>query len=50
MDIKKEDIQILLERRKELKEQLNKLNKEYTALGNILKEILRDKEIEDDRR
>ena len=50
MNIKKEDIQILLERRKEIQEQRNKLDEEYTALGNIIKEILRNKELEDDRR
>ena len=50
MQVKKEDIQALLYRRKELLEQINKLNKEYTDLGNVIKEILRDKEQEDDRR
>ena len=50
MQVKKEDIQALLDRRKELLEQINKLNKEYTDLGNVIKEILRDKEQEDDRR
>lgn len=50
MQVKKEDIQALLDRRKELLEQINKLNKEYTALGNIITEILKQKEIEDDRR
>lgn len=50
MDIKKEDIQVLLDRRKELLEQMNKLNKEYTALGNIITEIFRQKELENDRR
>lgn len=50
MDIKKEDIQALLDRRKEILQEVNKLNKEYTAIGNIIKEILRNKEIEDDGR
>ena len=50
MQVKKEDIQALLDRRKELLEQINKLNKEYTAIGNIVTEILKQKELEDDRR
>lgn len=50
MQVKKEDIQALLDRRKELLEQINKLNKEYTALGNIITEILKQKELEDDSR
>ena len=50
MQVKKEDIQALLDRRKRLLEEINKLNKEYTALGNIITEILRQKEIEDDIR
>lgn len=50
MQVKKEDIQALLNRRKELLEEMNKLNKEYTALGNIITEILKQKELEDDRR
>lgn len=50
MQVKKEDIQALLDRRKELLEEINKLNKEYTAIGNIITEIFRQKELEDDRR
>lgn len=50
MQVKKEDIQALLDRRKELLEEINKLNKEYTALGNIISKILYEKEIENDQR
>ncbi len=36
----KEDIQILLNRRKELKEQINKMQKEYSALGRITSKMI----------
>lgn len=38
---KKEDIKALLDRRKEILEEINKLNKEYTAIGNILEGIIK---------
>lgn len=50
MNIKKEDIEILLQRRKEIKQKINKLQNEYNAIGNIISEILKNKEIEDDGR
>lgn len=34
-----EDIKILLDRRKELLTEINKLQKEYSAIGNILLEL-----------
>lgn len=49
MMMKKEDVDALLERRKELKEQINKLNKEYTAIGNLLHELRRYEEKENER-
>lgn len=45
---KREDIQTLLDRRREILIELNKLNKEYTALGNIIEEIFRLEEKEKD--
>jgi hypothetical protein len=36
----KEDIQILLNRRKELKEQINKMQKEYSALGRTVSKMI----------
>ena len=36
----KDDIKILLERRKELKEEINKLQEEYTAIGNVLTKVM----------
>ena len=41
---KKEDIKTLLDRRRELLEEINKLQKEYTAIGNIVEEIIRQEE------
>lgn len=35
-----EDIQILLNRRKELKEQINKMQKEYSALGRTISKMI----------
>ncbi len=46
--VKKEDIKVLLDRRKELQEKINKLNAEYTALGNLLEEIIKHEEKERD--
>lgn len=45
--MKKEDIKALLDRRKELLQEINKLNREYTALGNILEEIIKKEEKKD---
>lgn len=42
----REDIKILLARREEIKNEINKLDKEYTALGNLITEILRYKQEE----
>lgn len=40
----KENIKILLDRRKEIQNQINKLQKEYTALGNVITELYRQEE------
>lgn len=37
----KDNIETLLNRRKELQEQINKLQEEYTALGNVITKILK---------
>jgi len=47
-NIKREDVNVLLDRRKEIQEEINKLNKEYTAIGNILEQIIRYEEREKD--
>ena len=46
----KQDIKILFERRKEIQEQINKLQEEYKALGNVLSKIMEvtEKEIEEE--
>ena len=46
--MKREDVNILLERRKELQEQINKLSKEYTAIGKLLEELIKYEEREKD--
>ena len=46
--MKKEDVKILLDRRKEILEEINKLNKEYAAIGNLLEELIRIEEREKD--
>lgn len=46
--LKKEDIKALFNRRKEILEEINKLEKEYTALGNLLEEIIKREEREGD--
>ena len=46
--MKKEDVKVLLDRRKEILEEINKLNKEYTAIGNLLEELIRIEEREKD--
>lgn len=48
MQIKKEDVKALFNRRKELKEEINKLEKEYTAIGNLLEIIIKIEERESD--
>jgi hypothetical protein len=45
---KKEDIKILLDKRAEILKEINKLEQEYTALGNIISEILKLEEREND--
>ena len=50
MDIKKEDVEALCNRREEIRKEINKLQSEYTAIGNIISAILKNKEIEDDGR
>ena len=42
----KENINILLDRRAEIKEQINKLEKEYKAIGDLIQELYRYKEKE----
>lgn len=42
----KEDIKILLDRRKEIQDQINKLEKEYKAIGKVITELHRYKEKE----
>ena len=50
---KKEDIKVLLDRRKELLDQINKLQNEYTAIGNILEQIIKlekdERDVDDGR-
>lgn len=41
--------QILLDRRKEIQEQINKLNDEYTAIGEVLHELFEYKQNEKDK-
>lgn len=48
--IKRESIKVLLDRRKELFEEINKLQKEYTALGNVLEEIIRKQKEEENEK
>lgn len=48
--MKKEDVKVLLERRKEIQEEINRLNKEYTAIGNLLEELIKYEERENDDR
>ena len=48
MVVKKEDIKVLLDRRKELQEEINKLQKEYNAIGRILETIIKIEERETD--
>lgn len=45
----REDIKTLLDRREEIKNQMNKLSKEYTAIGNIITELHRYKKEEKER-
>lgn len=44
----KEDVKILLELRKELREDINKKEKQYTAIGNVLEELFKYKQREED--
>ena len=44
----KEDVKILLDRRKEIQEEVNKLQKEYGAIGRILETILKIEERDTD--
>lgn len=46
----KEDIQILLNRRKELKEQINKMQKEYSALGRTISKMIKVAEKEKEQK
>lgn len=48
MVVKKEDVKVLLDRRKELQEEINKLQKEYSAIGRILETIIKIEERETD--
>ena len=49
--IKKDDIKVLLDRRKEILEEINKLDKEYTAIGKVIEELIRiEKREKDDGR
>ena len=45
----KKDIKVLLDRRKDIQEELNKLNAEYTAIGNLLEEMIRKEEKDKER-
>lgn len=45
----KDDIQILLDRRQEIRIEINKLESEYGALGKVITEILRYKQSEKDK-
>ena len=44
--VKKEDINALLERRREIIEEVNKLQREYAAIGNVVEDILKRREEE----
>lgn len=39
--IKKDDIKVLLDRRQDIRNEINKLEKEYTAIGNVVEYILK---------
>lgn len=45
----KENIKILLNRREEIKEELNKLNAEYKAIGDLITELYKYREEEKKR-
>ena len=46
--MKKEDVKVLLDRRKQIQEEINELNKEYTAIGNLLETLIKYEEREND--
>ena len=46
--VEKKDIRVLLDRRKEILEEINKLDKEYTAIGKVIEELIRIEEREKD--
>jgi hypothetical protein len=48
MVVNKEDVKVLLNRRKEIQEEVNKLQEEYSAIGRILEAIIRIEERETD--
>lgn len=45
----KDDIQILLDRREEIRKQINKLEAEYGALGNVITVLFKYKQKEKDK-
>ncbi len=46
----KDNIQILLNRRNEIRDQINKLEHEYQAIGEVIQELFEYKQNEKDRK